>query len=205
MKRKMIAMLVVLLVFAMISPALAKSNTMTSTTKQNFFLALGYWDEYGCDDEYCWGSYKEVYVRDENAKADYVTLEIYMYEYREPIWDGEEPKPEGNGDDYYWEEYWNSFQIPRSDFVVAKNLTGGAVLDTMTADGPVHLVWDIQETNYERSRNTYATEGVKYSFRAKSTYGTGTVSGHIFGEEMGESNYGAMGYVSLFERIRQTY
>ena len=207
MKRSLVLLLVILLVVSMASPAFAKSNSINYSSKTNMFLAIGYWEDYGCDDEYCWGSYQEVFVRDENPKSDYVTLEILLYEYRYPIWWEEPEYPEGGmvmteeGDEFYW----NSFQIPREDFKVGKKLTEGAVLDTLTADGPVHLIWTIDKTNKEKYRTTYQTKEYRFSYKVNSTYGTGSISGHIFGDVMGESAYAAMGYVSTFEKVRQTY
>jgi hypothetical protein len=76
----------------------------------------------------------------------------------------------------------------------------------MTEDGPIHLVWTIEETNYVKSRDTYKTEGYSFSFKVNSKYGEGFVDGHLFGVATGPSNYyGAMGYVSTFERTRMTY
>ncbi len=201
MKKIITALMVVLLVLAMVSPALAKSNSTAISSKASMFLALGYWEEYGCDEEYCWGSYKEVYVRDESPKSNYLTLEIYMYEFTEPVWVEGDPEPPVRDEEYYW----NTFQIPRSDFVKGKNLMEGAQLHTMTADGLVDLTWSIAETHKERIRNTYATDGYRFSYQERSTYGLGTVSGSIFEEEVEASNYGTMGYVSYFEKIRQTY
>jgi hypothetical protein len=63
----------------------------------------------------------------------------------ETIEDNGEIEPKSD-DDIYWEEYWNTFQVPRTDFTVGKKRINGAELDATTADGPVHLVWNIQET-----------------------------------------------------------
>jgi hypothetical protein len=206
MKQKLIILLAVILVASMVAPAFAKSNATTMTARTSGFLAMGYWEAFDTDGEFCWGNYKEVYIRDMDPRSDTVELTVFMYEYRYPCGEekpemmiNEEPPTEPE-----WTEYFKIFNVPRSDFIVGKKLESGAVLDTMTEDGHIHLVWTIEETNYERAKNSYKTEGISYSFRANSKYGTGYVDGHIFDEETGPSNYGAMGHISSFERTRMT-